>query len=645
MKALRVMWVACWAASAVLIAGCGGGGGDGGSLPPPPPPPPPVVTAPAITGQPADQAVTAGQTATFSVLASGSAPLGYQWRRNGADIAGAVAASYTTPATGLGDDGALFAVVVSNSAGSATSNNASLSVSSPPVSSGRYLEAWTSTDGNLATGSYTLGVVDPDAPTAPLVIDQLPASANHLYNVQRVRGGVYNPADGMLSDVGTRHLVYVKNGGIYRLSLDKGVLLPAAVRLSNETQVQTGSLSLVAQSYSGDDALFSYERVGAPGIRRLLRLSTPATDGTPVAPAYPGDLLSTGQLVAAIHDPATGAITGYLWPSFLATGGRRLYRTDADMGNPTSVGTYASSDLNLRLGLAPLTSAQMRGGHFFIADGALRRYDFASGNVHEVYPGVTSKLQGAVFDDDAIYLPAQTSSGPQLLKAVDAANSPAVPLMSGAPIGTAGLIVQQTRDYLVLITGSTGENAISVRKSDGLQTPLPSAGGIGFSWSSVGGLALAGGGASTGNRVFYFTITTSHVLGSVHADGSDRREHNALYTDVGALQSPVRPHRLATLDLGGFPMARLLVTMGQTRRWLNLASGDVGPSLGSVPSALSPGLACAKLLYRACPFGATGVLGYETNVPVAPGTSVPRLDAYFVSEQANSLLRLTNHIP
>src|SRR5439155_1646557 len=57
----------------------------------------PAPVAPAITTQPANQTVTAGQTATFTVVATGTAPLGYQWQKNGANIAGATAASYTTP--------------------------------------------------------------------------------------------------------------------------------------------------------------------------------------------------------------------------------------------------------------------------------------------------------------------------------------------------------------------------------------------------------------------------------------------------------------------------------------------------------------------------------------------------------------------
>jgi len=89
--------------------------------------------APAITTQPASQTVSAGQTATFTVTATGTAPLSYQWQRNGTAIGGATAASYTTPATTASDNGDQFTVVVSNAAGSMTSNAAVLTVTSAPV--------------------------------------------------------------------------------------------------------------------------------------------------------------------------------------------------------------------------------------------------------------------------------------------------------------------------------------------------------------------------------------------------------------------------------------------------------------------------------------------------------------------------------
>ena len=91
----------------------GGGGGD---------------TAPTITTQPQSVTVTEPTGATFTVTASGTAPLSYQWRRNGTNIGGATNASYTLTPTATSDSGATFDVVVSNSAGSVTSQAATLTV-------------------------------------------------------------------------------------------------------------------------------------------------------------------------------------------------------------------------------------------------------------------------------------------------------------------------------------------------------------------------------------------------------------------------------------------------------------------------------------------------------------------------------------
>jgi Immunoglobulin domain len=100
-----------------LLFGCGGGHGGGGG-----------AVAPAITAQPTNQRVVVGSMATFTVTATGSAPLGYQWQKGTTPISGATASSYTTPATTLVDDGSSFQVVVSNSAGSVTSNSVLLTV-------------------------------------------------------------------------------------------------------------------------------------------------------------------------------------------------------------------------------------------------------------------------------------------------------------------------------------------------------------------------------------------------------------------------------------------------------------------------------------------------------------------------------------
>ena len=86
-----------------------------------------VNLPPAITAQPLDKTVNVGQTAKFAVTATGKS-LTYQWRKNGANISGALQRTYTTPPATSGDNGALFSVVVTNPYGSVTSDNATLTV-------------------------------------------------------------------------------------------------------------------------------------------------------------------------------------------------------------------------------------------------------------------------------------------------------------------------------------------------------------------------------------------------------------------------------------------------------------------------------------------------------------------------------------
>lgn len=82
-----------------------------------------------ISTQPGDQAVDAGQAATFSVLANASpGAITYQWFKNGTAITGATASTYTTPATVQTDDGATYSVMVKSDVLSQTSAQAVLKV-------------------------------------------------------------------------------------------------------------------------------------------------------------------------------------------------------------------------------------------------------------------------------------------------------------------------------------------------------------------------------------------------------------------------------------------------------------------------------------------------------------------------------------
>lgn len=131
-------------------AACGGGGGD--------PSPPPVVVvppaiAPSIGAQPQNTSVIDGAKASFSVTASGTAPLSYQWQLDGKNIDGATQASYSTAALRLTDSGGQYRVVVSNVGGSVTSSAAVLTVQAIAISVGAQPKPASVADGTAATFS------------------------------------------------------------------------------------------------------------------------------------------------------------------------------------------------------------------------------------------------------------------------------------------------------------------------------------------------------------------------------------------------------------------------------------------------------------------------------------------------------------
>lgn len=85
-----------------------------------------ACTGAAVSIHPASTTVTIPSAATFSVTATGSYTLAYQWQKNSVNIGGATASSYTTPATSTADNGNKYRCVITNSCGTATSNEAVL---------------------------------------------------------------------------------------------------------------------------------------------------------------------------------------------------------------------------------------------------------------------------------------------------------------------------------------------------------------------------------------------------------------------------------------------------------------------------------------------------------------------------------------
>lgn len=128
----HVLMVGLLVCAAVILSGCSGSEKVASG------PPPNQVE---ITVQPVDTNVPIGRPASFSVTASGTAPISYQWSKNGANIQGATNASYTTSNVTPADSGSTYSVTVSNAVNSITSSTVKLTAGprAPAIGDLRYL--------------------------------------------------------------------------------------------------------------------------------------------------------------------------------------------------------------------------------------------------------------------------------------------------------------------------------------------------------------------------------------------------------------------------------------------------------------------------------------------------------------------------
>jgi len=110
------------------LPGCGGGGSSDSSSSSS------SVSAPSITTQPSSLSLASGDSGTFSVTASGSGTLTYQWYKDSSAISGATSSTYTISSASSSDAGSYY-VIVSNSGGSTTSSTATLTLTSTTTAS------------------------------------------------------------------------------------------------------------------------------------------------------------------------------------------------------------------------------------------------------------------------------------------------------------------------------------------------------------------------------------------------------------------------------------------------------------------------------------------------------------------------------
>ncbi len=166
---------------------------------------------PAITAQPESKTVPLNTTVAFTASATGSSPLAYQWRRNGALIAGATNPSFTLPAAQPADAGS-YSLRVTNSLGATTSVAALLTVTTPPaifnvaaIAGGRSaMITWQSTNASGSQVSFglttNLGSLTAEDPTPQtnhsVLLAGLAANTIYFYSVLSRAGANTLRSDG-----------------------------------------------------------------------------------------------------------------------------------------------------------------------------------------------------------------------------------------------------------------------------------------------------------------------------------------------------------------------------------------------------------------------------------------------------------------
>jgi 6-phosphogluconolactonase (cycloisomerase 2 family) len=272
--------------------------------------PPVIPEPPTITTQPVSQATIIGQTATFTVVASGTPAPVYQWKKNNMSIPGATSASYTTPPATINDDGATYRVGIQNSLGGVASNVATLSVPHSSASIATQLVGVTVSAGQTATFTVV------GAGTAPLIYQW---RKNNI-SIPGATSASYTTPTATLADNGTRYAVSVSNSfsgvasNVVTLNVAGAATVPPAITTQPLSQTvgigQTATFTVVA---SGDGTL-SYQwkknNVSIPGATSASYTTPPATindDGATYRVGIQNNLGGVTSSVATLSVPHTSA--------------------------------------------------------------------------------------------------------------------------------------------------------------------------------------------------------------------------------------------------------------------------------------------------------------------------------------------------
>lgn len=316
-----------------------------------------------ITSQPADQTVTAGSDAVFAVEASGSPDLSYQWQTRSseaaafADVAGATEASLTLPAVSSAAHGTQVRVVVTNDAGSVTSNTATLTVNTPATATTTTLAAQT-------TAAYPTDFVGEDIALSATV-----APAEAAGSVEFLANGV---------------------------SLGTAEVAAGAAELTTRA-LAAGAQEITSVFTPADPSVFEISTSAA----RTYRIVDLAPAVSAIEQGQPTRVITDAQFRWSVAN----------WVSFNSGPGKEILSGDqvslADLPANATVNDRANQEFVFAGGTGSEDAAGNRvvsfDGKIRLTSGTMPRWDFANPQVHTNAAGdgyVTAEVETAYFGSE-----------------------------------------------------------------------------------------------------------------------------------------------------------------------------------------------------------------------------------------------------
>ncbi|MFL6548768.1 MAG: immunoglobulin domain-containing protein, partial [Povalibacter sp.] len=288
-----------------------------------------LLGAPVVTQQPAAATMQEGETAKFSVVASGSA-LRYQWLLNGQSIGGADQASYTTTSLMAANTGAVYSVIVYNGAGVALSQSAVLTVLAfTPPSVAQHPESVTVEIGSPAKLCAAFGG------TPPFTVQMtrwsgtawLPVLAARLLN------------DNSEACMTTPVLQFSDTGAQFRFEAASGPGLAFTTNTNSATiTVRAPTITVTTLASRATSGATANNRSADPTLSTDGNLVAFTSDGTNLVPGFTGaghgyvHNLITGLTTAVDQMPNGGEPNGRISQMKLAAGGRYVVFTSSARG-------------------------------------------------------------------------------------------------------------------------------------------------------------------------------------------------------------------------------------------------------------------------------------------------------------------------